>query len=225
MTNSEKIREIYDLPNKNSFGFSAAEISALEDRLGITLPKELKNYYLTFGKNKSINQAHNRLLSPAKEVGFSKDRYLLFFEENQSVAVWGIKEEDLKLPDPPVWANYGTAEEPDWYEETNTTSDFFLLMAVYNGTLGGLQYHANCFADVEVKVVKFIEDAWTLVAEISHAKQKVYTDNFKELISMSFDENGSCTAIFIGTTDQDRFDRILAEVEVDWSYISYEDEE
>lgn len=225
MTNSQKIRRLYNLPDEDNFGFSETEMTALEQRLDITLPAALKNYYLSLGKNESINYSHNRLLKPAKEIGSSKDRYLIFYEENQMVVSWGIKEADLNQPNPPVWGNSGTEEDPDWYLEANTTDDFFLLMSVYNGTLGGLKYNANFLGDVDPKIVESIIASRTLVAEISYEKQKVYTDQFDEVISLSFDDEDRCNAIFVGTSDVQRFDIILYKVAVDWSYTSYMDDE
>lgn len=127
MTSSQKIRRLYNLPDNENFGFTKTEITELENKLNIKLPEELKNYYLTLGKNENINFSYNRLLNPDKEIGFSDDRYLIFYEENQVVAYWGIQQGDLKLNNPPVWGNYGSIQEPDWYLEAKTTEDFFLL--------------------------------------------------------------------------------------------------
>ncbi|SOD15112.1 hypothetical protein [Pedobacter xixiisoli] len=225
MSTLQKIQQLYQLPEEANFGFSADEIAALEKSLGLALPVALKHYYLNLGKNESINTSHNQLLKPATEVGFSEDRYLMIFEENQGVVSWGIKEEDLAQENPPVWGNYGTEEEPDWYVEASTTENFFLLMAVYNGTFGGLKYNANFFGEVDPQTVKRIENTWTLVPEISYEKQQVYADDFKEVISVCFDDDQRCSAIFIGTSDQQRFDETLDLIAVDWSYTSYEDED
>lgn len=74
-------------------------------------------------------------------------------------------------------------------------------------------------------VVKYIESNWKEVTEISWDKQKVYTDNFDEVLSLSFDENRNCTVIFIGTSYQNRFDDLLDNLNINWSYTSYEDED
>ena len=149
----------------------------------------------------------------------------MIYEENQEVISWGIKEEDLSRNNPPVWGNYGTNENPDWYLETNSTDHFFLLMAVHNGTLGGLTYNANYFGQLPPNVMHFIQQTWCFVPEISNDKQKVYTDNFFDIISISLDENNNGDALFVGTSNQERFDYILDTINVDWSYVSYEDEE
>ncbi|SEW44739.1 hypothetical protein [Chitinophaga arvensicola] len=225
MTNTRKIKRLYDLDENGHLGFSENEIATLEQQLQLSLPEKLREYYLTLGKNEAINYSHNRLLKPGKAIGFSDDRYLVFYEENQRAACWGIKEEDLLQSDPPVWANYGTSAAPVWTLETKTTTGFLLLMAIYNGTLGGLKYHANALEQITPATVDAITQNWTEVPDISWERQKVYTKNFYEVISLSFDEQHTCTGIFAGTSDQERFDRLLDTLDVDWSYISYEDED
>ncbi len=221
----QKIKRLYHLPHEENFGFRETEIIELEKRLGIQLPSELKRYYLELGKNEQINHSHNRLLNPGKDIKFSKDRYLIFYEENQAVSCWGIKEADLQFDNPPVWGNYGTMRKPDWHMETKATDLFFLLMAVYNGTMGGLRYHANYLNPLDTEVYQLIQKRWTLVPEISWERQKIYTDNFDAVISASIDDRNNCAAIFIGTSNQQRFDKILDDINVNWSYISYEDDE
>jgi len=99
------------------------------------------------------------------------------------------------------------------------------LMAVYNGTMGGLRYHANYLEPVDTETYQLIQKNWTLVPEISWERQKIYTDNFEAVISVSLDDCNNCTAIFIGTSNQQRFDKILDDIDLRWSYISYEDDE
>jgi len=226
MNNFEKIKQLYNLTdNRKKFGYEENELNELEISLKITLPKKLKEYYLNLGKYENINAIHNRLLKPNKEVGFSEDRFLMFYEENQAVVSWGIKETDLKLENPPIWGNYGTNDLPDWYLESKTIEDFFLLMAVFNGTLGGLKYNGNSFELINPEIVDKIKSNWKEIPEISTEKQKVFTDKFNEIISLSFDQNQNCTGILIGTSHKDRFDNILNNLNIKWSYISYEDDE
>jgi len=166
------------------------------------------------------------LLKPGNEIYFSEDRYLIFYEENQVVAYWGIKEADLILDDPPVYGNYAPHDiAPDWHLEAKTTADFLLLMAVYNGTLGGLSYNTNSFEPVSQEALTYITENYTLVKEINYPGQKIYTGNFEEVISLSFDESGRATAIFTGTSDRNRFDTLLEKLRINWSYISDEDED
>jgi len=225
MTIIQKIKCLYNLSENENFGFSEAEILALENKLEVTLPAKLKEYYLELGKEENLNYSFNQLLKPQDEVDFSDDGYLVIYEENQVVAFWGIKKEDLKLDNPPIYGNYDTIEKSDWEIETQTTELFFLFMAVFNGTLGGLKYNGNHFGSVDSDIVQFVEQNWTLIPAISRDNQKVYTDNYNEVISLSFDKANNCTAAFIGTSHQDRFNSILENLDIDWSYLSYDDDE
>ncbi|MEN2488692.1 SMI1/KNR4 family protein [Flavobacterium sp. B11] len=221
----QKIKRLYNLSENENYGFSENEILDLETRLNVKLPSKLKEYYLELGKEENLNYCFNRLLKPENEIGFSDDDFLVFYEENQNVAFWGIKKEDLSQNNPPVYGNYDTIEKSDWEMETETTENFFVLMAVFNGTLGGLQFNGNYLGEIDSQIVKIVEKNYTLVPEISRENQKVYTDEFYEVISLSFDQENNCTGAFIGSSIQERFDAILDLVDIDWSYLSYDDEE
>lgn len=225
MNTIQKIKRLYHLSENENYGFSATEILQLENKIATKLPAKLTEYYLELGKEEKLNYSYNRLLKPDHEIGFSDDGYLVFYEENQVVAFWGIRKEDLKLDNPPIWVKYDTIEKSDWMIETKTTENFFLLMAVYNGTLGGLPYNGNFLGLVDFQTVDFVEDNFTLLPEISRKNQKVYTDDFYDLISLSFDKENNCVAVFIGTNDPDRFDDLIDSLAIDWSYLSYDDEE
>ncbi|MCM0667462.1 SMI1/KNR4 family protein [Flavobacterium tyrosinilyticum] len=221
----QKIKRLYNLSENENYGFSENQILDLEKTLESKLPLKLKEYYLELGKEENLNYSFNRLLKPENEIGFSDDDFLVFYEENQNVAFWGIKKEDLSKENPPVYGNYDTIEKSDWEIETQTTENFFLLMAVFSGTLGGLQFNGNHFGGINSEIVKLVEENYALVPEISRENQKVYTDGFYVVISLSFDQENNCTAAFIGSSDQERFDAILENIDIDWSYLSYDDEE
>ena len=221
----QKIKRLYSLSEDENYGFSEKQILDLEKTLNVKLPSKIKEYYLELGKEENLNYCFNRLLKPENEIGFSDDDFLVFYEENQNVAFWGIKKEDLSKENPPVYGNYDTIEKSDWEIETQTTENFFLFMAVFSGTLGGLQFNGNHFGEIDSEIVKLVEENYTLVSEISRENQKVYTDDFYVVISLSFDQENNCTGVFIGSSDQERFDAILENIDNDWSYLSYDDEE
>lgn len=216
------IRRLYQLPEDQRYAFPEEELSALQARVGSPLPKGLMDYYRSLATQETLNSAHNRLLDP-EDVFISDDGYLVFYEENQAVVYWGIKITDLVLDYPPVWGNYGTEEQPDWVQESRSLSGFWLLMAVYNGTMGALYYNANAFAPIDQAILAQVQQHWTEVTAISWDRQRVYSDNFDEVISLSLDEAGACTAVFIGTANQQRFDSLLDKLPVYWHYTSYED--
>ncbi|MCR4031962.1 MULTISPECIES: SMI1/KNR4 family protein [Flavobacterium] len=220
-----KIKRLYKLSETENYGFSKEDMIALEKQLEVKLPLKFKEYYEELGKEENVNYVYNRLLKPYDEIEFSDDDFLVFYEENQNVVIWGIKKEDLAKDNPPVYGNYDTIEKSDWELETQTTEDFFLMMAIYNGTFGGLQYNGNFIGKINTEMVEQVQEKWTLIPEISRDNQKIYTDDFYDVISLSFDKNNNCTAAFIGSSDQERFDAILDVIDIDWSYLSYDDEE
>lgn len=219
----EKIIKLFGVSETTQNGYEENELQELEQRLNILLPKVLRSYYLSLGKNEKINLSHNRLLGPNSEVFITDDGYLVIYEENQGVVYWGIKQTDLSLDNPPVYGNYNpSGETQDWHLETDTTEDFILLMAIYNGTLGGLKYNANSFDTIPVETVNFIKEKYSVIKEISFERQKIYTDDFNLVISISIDENQNGSGIFIGTENKNIFDSLLDTLSVNWSYISEE---
>lgn len=223
MTYFQKIRHLYNVPENENFGFEESGITALEKQLNIALPAKLREYYLTLGRHEAINYSHNRLLQPGGEIGFSPDEYLIFYEENQAVVYWGIKKDDLSNANPPVYGNYASDGNPNWYLELPNTEACLLMLAVYNGVLGGLKYNANYLESVNADVVSYIKENWQQVEDISSATQRIYTRDYAEMISLSFDTEQNCSGIFIGTNDEARFDNMLDNLDVDWFYVSTED--
>lgn len=218
----DKISKIYRLPVDKNKGFAQHDIAIAERRLKITLPKQLKHYYQNLGKHQAINESHNRLLDLNK-IRLTDDGYLVFYEENQQVVVWGIQLADLTLDNPKVYGDYGSTEHSDWHIESEALDEFLLLMAIYNGTMGGLTYHGNTFESIDSKVVACIKNDWDKIDKISHERLVIYTDNFDSIISLSYDTEGQVEGIFIGSNDQNKFDAILNKLQVNWDYLSYDD--
>lgn len=223
----EKIKTLYQLEEFDFQGFSAEEIIQAEQRLNISFPETLKEYYLLLGKNKSLNQVYNRLFSPS-EMDFADD-FLVFYEEYQQVCYWAIKKEDLQKENPPVYEGYLNENEAfEWYLSHASISLFWLEMAFYNGTLGGgLKYHANIMSAKKIqpqsmeKLVKNYREITALEKE----GQRFYTIDYQNIISVCYDACGAC-AVFAGTQDETNFEEILTLFgEENWSYISDEDEE
>lgn len=123
MANFEKIRQLDKLSKEQNFGCQENQISELETKLNLSLPQKLRDYYLELGINESINYSHNRLLKPDNEVGFSDDRYLVFYEENQASVYWGIKEEETDE----LLAEYGIY---DWEHNEEPKFEFALTRQI-----------------------------------------------------------------------------------------------
>ena len=229
----ENIKKLYNLTPKNCKGFSEAQLLKAEKRLLITLPEEFRAYYLELGATKSVNQSCNSLATP-QQLYLAGD-YLCFCEENQGVVMWAIRKEDLTNPNPPVWGNYGSETDPNWIQETQNLSDFWLYLAIYNGVMGGLPYNANAMGgwdmegfEVPEQAVSYIEKQYDTLTELCWEGQRVFTDkDFTIVIVLSIHrETKRATAIFIGSAQQELFDTLLDDMEnfgLQWNYTSYDD--
>ncbi|MEO6888651.1 MAG: hypothetical protein ABI456_05685 [Ktedonobacteraceae bacterium] len=130
-------------------GLPLMDSTQAEARLGIVLPRPLKEWYSIAGRRADIHSAQNRLVSPAQlEI---HDNHAIFYLENQSVVAWGIALSDLGSPDPPVsvdldYALHGRAHQ--WVEENGTVSEFLLQMAVHE-TLFTSTFSGNAPIDQE----------------------------------------------------------------------------
>ena len=231
----ENIKKLYNLTPKNCKGFSQAQLLKAEKRLHITLPEEFRAYYLQLGATKSINQSYNSLATPL-QMYFTGD-YLCFCEENQGVVMWAIRKEDLTNPNPPVWGNYGSETDPNWIQETQNLSDFWLYLAIYNGVMGGLPYKANAMGgwdmenfEVPEQAVAHIEKQYTELTSLSWKGQRTFTDaNFQIVITLAIHrDTNRATAIFIGSAQRKLFDTLLDAMEnfgLEWDYTSYDDDD
>ena len=229
----ENIKKLYNLTTKDCKGFSEAQLLKAEKRLHITFPEEFRAYYLQLGATESVNQSFNSLATP-EQLYFDED-FLCFCEENQGVVMWAIRKEDLANPNPPIWGNYGSETDPDWILENPKLSDFWLYMAIYNGTLGGLSYNANAMGgwdmegfEVPEQAVSYIEKQYDMLTELCWEGQRVFTDkDFTIVIVLSIHrETKRATGIFIGTSKKKLFDKFLEEMKncgLEWYYTSYED--
>src|SRR6478672_6972695 len=94
----------------------AADIEKAEKRLGTKIPVCLKDYYLLCGREKRINQFHNRLLPPDK--WFVDSNTLVFMEENQWVVFWGTSANSELKDDAAVFQGANYHEKGiQWYPE------------------------------------------------------------------------------------------------------------
>jgi hypothetical protein len=126
-------REVFGVPLDESDGLGIAAVDAELATRDLCIPEALRTYYAIAGRHRA-NEIHNRLL-PISELD-SRDEMLVFMEENQGVAVWGIRKDDLTLPDPVVWQ--GTCGDPlEWYPEEHVVSSF--IIAMWRWTVTGEQ--------------------------------------------------------------------------------------
>jgi hypothetical protein len=117
------IRQLFDISD-NSFCIDEQTVVQNENRLGIKLPKILREYYLQLGNHTELNQSHNYLVLP-QELQFQNNDFLGFYSENQFVVLWALKKSDLDLDNPPVYAIFDEEIEL----ESPSLSAFLTAMA------------------------------------------------------------------------------------------------
>lgn len=103
-------------------GLPEGELKASEARLGYALPSALRSMYRTAGRRHDLHDAWDRLIPP-KNLR-TVNHALVFYEEHDRLAAWGIRHDDLTTEDPPVLR---ASNEPpfDWVADHDTVSAFF----------------------------------------------------------------------------------------------------
>jgi uncharacterized protein (TIGR02996 family) len=101
-------------PLRPKDGVPESRVARGERRLGIRLPRALRDYYLVAGRFDQFNvDVHDHLMPP--ESWELDSGIVEFLNENQGVARWGVKVNGPAGDDPPVFHAY--ADEPmDWGE-------------------------------------------------------------------------------------------------------------
>ncbi|MET8743261.1 SMI1/KNR4 family protein [Streptomyces sp. NPDC004728] len=98
-------------PLRDDDGWTEADLVAAEERLGVQLPRTLRDGYLLFGRRRDLTRNHDVLLSPSElHVDDSKEA-LVFRHENQGAASWGILLEALGEEDPSVFIRADLADK------------------------------------------------------------------------------------------------------------------
>ncbi|MCE9545807.1 MAG: hypothetical protein K8T25_09865 [Planctomycetia bacterium] len=113
------------------------QIAKAEKRLGMRVPKALRDYYLIAGRERRFNQPYCRLLAPNK--WFVDKQHLIFMEEYQNVLWWGVSLRNPRSDDPQI--SQGLNLEPiSWHSERCKCSVFLTFMLCYQGINGGFPY-------------------------------------------------------------------------------------
>ena len=123
-------------PLTSGSGYSAAELDAAEQRLELKLPEALRELYQFAGRWEDVFVATQNFLVSPEELEI-EEGLLEIYCENQGIVHWGIRPDDLHLPDPPVYLNdSGLHDEPqEIIRENETLSGFALQMVVCDTTI------------------------------------------------------------------------------------------
>jgi cell wall assembly regulator SMI1 len=70
-------------------GWDEADLAEAEERLGVSFPAAFREAYLLLGRREDLTSNHAVLLSPAR-LYLDDEKVLVFREENQGAAFWGM---------------------------------------------------------------------------------------------------------------------------------------
>lgn len=151
---------------RNEDACSTADIEDAERRLGVSLPRSLKEFYLVAGREKRINQFHNRLLAPEK-LWIDSER-VVFMEENQWVVYWGVPVVRESKPDAAVFQGVNRRDKGiEWHPEADLCSTFLNVMAVWHASFGGAAAHTAVGYVDEKSTRAALDEQWTLIGEVN----------------------------------------------------------
>jgi uncharacterized protein (TIGR02996 family) len=109
----------------------ADELDAAEQRLGVSLPIAVKEWYKLAIHRRKIWSNQDRMVEPHLLQLDAENQRLVLRHENQGCECWGIRAGDLHLDDPPIY---------EFQEHlicvTATTSQFALLVLLYESMFG-----------------------------------------------------------------------------------------
>ncbi|WP_231426241.1 hypothetical protein [Pedobacter sp. Leaf250] len=209
-----KIKTLYDIED-NSFGLEEFEILDCENRLDIKLPKVLRKYYVQLGNHNGLNQTQDRLLLP-NQLYLHDNGYLVFYEENQAVSIWGIRQQDLTLENPLVYIAF---DKDEWILE-NTLSDF-LTPAGYLQSLFAFPFGANAVA-INNQEETFVRTNWTNTGiGLKIWDAEFFQNDLNEVLGLIKSDNQ--VDLFVATETENRLKEIDKKLNFNWEYFSLDD--
>ncbi|MEV4332826.1 SMI1/KNR4 family protein [Streptomyces sp. NPDC049597] len=105
-------------------GWSEGDLAAAEERLGLRLPAALREAYALLGRREDLTGNHDTLRAPQELEVDEAGEALVFRDENQGAARWGILLADLAQEDPAVRIRPDLADKSrekweDWLARTS----------------------------------------------------------------------------------------------------------
>lgn len=225
---TDRIAKLYAL-SEDEGRLSEATLAVAEKQAGGALPAALKQYLRRLGGSAAANQSFNRLLAATGDTRDSGDGFLIFCEEYQQVAVWGIRHEDSAAEDPPVYVCYNTAESDGWLLENEKLSAFLWKNALFNGTMEGLRFVANYVGEEPLPpaALQRIAERRQRLDELCDRGADYYTRGDTDAVVVCKKAVGEASALFVGSQDQECFNALLDifDSDDDWSYTSYDEDD
>ena len=149
-----------DRPLKAKDGVPEKRVADAERRLGIRIPRALRDYYLIAGAHR-FNDAHHHLLPP-KEWALASGK-VMFLAENQGVWQCGVKVNDRAGDDPPVFGEY---EDPgDRWRWPGPCSEFLVIQVYLQAIYGYGMAHRGSADIVTQEALDLLEKTWPFIGE------------------------------------------------------------
>lgn len=154
----EQIKPLYDVDDLQ--GYTDADIELLYNRFG-ALPQVLEEYYRAAGRTKAFHDVNQDYWVLPEDYGVGEclrqTDYMILLEENQSVWHAGIRREDLKLADPPV---YSSDDGKNWRLCAPSTSEFLAAALAYEAVFY-FEYNPEDFYQLTQKEVELVRSKLT----------------------------------------------------------------
>jgi uncharacterized protein (TIGR02996 family) len=137
----EEFIDTWYKPLKPGDGVSEEVLRETEERLGFRLPAALREWHALAGKRKEVwsNQDHLleiQYLNRENSMSSRQDAFI-FYVENQTCELWGIRKKDFGLEDPPVYRFLEPARV------SPSVSIFAIQVLLYEAKWRGGRIHAN----------------------------------------------------------------------------------
>jgi hypothetical protein len=104
-------------------GCTEQSIRAAEERLKLTLPTALREWYVLAGRRTGVWSCQDHFLLP--ETLRAENQKLVIYVENQGVVRWAVQLDDIANDDPPVFVT-DLCDPEIWIEECSAVSIFAL---------------------------------------------------------------------------------------------------
>nr|WP_295870912.1 SMI1/KNR4 family protein [uncultured Chitinophaga sp.] len=126
-------------------GVTAAEITAVEQKLGVQLAPVLKAFYQCAGKEETVMDCFQHF-APLEELFIENDK-LVFLEENQGACVWGLALNETGNDQAVVYQ----CPHPDdqWYAEDDALTAFLEMTLYYQFAQGGYEWMAGLYSGID----------------------------------------------------------------------------
>lgn len=155
------MRTCWTKPLTRGEGLTDGTLWGAEQRIGVELPAALREAYLLFGLRADLTAEQDRLV-PAWELALDhSDAAVVFRDECQHVAEWGVAGADLGSADPPVYVRH--VGVGDWQPFLNRVSVACVEMVLSEVLAGRRQRGAVCL-DLPGELIAVVESAYQQMA-------------------------------------------------------------